>query len=313
MIVTEEQRRWWFATHPEYSSSHRGSRGRSGKGKNEDAIDPRDVDEYVDDALKYETDDSVIALLQSVKRNFGTQAEPYEHDESRGNRGDLPLQPKEPQVTIGPPKPPDFTDRTRSVLDFLCPGLTKAYDRWRTGYYEAYPWAPGPLYDALGDLMGLAALGLTRIEAALSKAANAAEIAALQTARQELLEIWNLPLFPRGWAIEDLLKRNLPRTFKGIDRWENGVATSIKSMDLRAKFYQDPAGILSVGQKYVDKLVKFRGAIRRPIEISADEITERVLRLAVPPGATKAQRSALRSLTEYGRQNNVTVEVIRVP
>jgi hypothetical protein len=79
MIETEEQRRWWFATHPEYSWSHRGIKeGRpngSEKDANEDKVDPKDVDEYVDKALKYERDESVVALLESIKRNFGTEAE----------------------------------------------------------------------------------------------------------------------------------------------------------------------------------------------------------------------------------------------
>jgi len=79
MIETEEQRRWWFATHPEYSWSHRGIEdGRTSGSEEEtaeDKVDPRDVDEYVDNALKYETDESVVALLESIKRNFGTEAE----------------------------------------------------------------------------------------------------------------------------------------------------------------------------------------------------------------------------------------------
>jgi hypothetical protein len=81
MIETEEQRRWWFATHPQYSSSHRGIQERSGsqgwpeKEKNKDRVDPRDVDKYVDRALKYETDYAVRDLLKSVKRNFGTEAD----------------------------------------------------------------------------------------------------------------------------------------------------------------------------------------------------------------------------------------------
>jgi hypothetical protein len=37
------------------------------------------------------------------------------------------------------------------------------------------------------------------------------------------------------------------------------------------------------------------------------------LRLGVPHEATKAQKSALKSLIEYGKQNGVKVEVIRVP
>jgi hypothetical protein len=314
MIETVEQRRWWFATHPEYSWSHREMRLRSGKEKNENAIDPHDVDEYVDDALQYETDESVKALLESVKQNFGTQAYPDEHDEFGDNRGMdwWSQQPKEPDATIGPPKPPDLSDRARNVLDVVCPGLTKAYDRWKTGYYDAYPWAPGPLYDALGDLSSLAPIGLAKIQAALAKAVNPAEIAALQNARQELLKIWDWANFPRGWAIEDHLGRNLPRTFKGIDWFENGVATSIKSMDVRLKSYQDPAKVFSQGRKYVDQVANFDETILKDNGITS-KVTERILRLGVPPGAADAQKSALKSLIEYGKQNGVKVQVIRVP
>ena len=39
MIETEEQRRWWFATHPEYSWSRRGIRGGSER-ENDDKVDP---------------------------------------------------------------------------------------------------------------------------------------------------------------------------------------------------------------------------------------------------------------------------------
>jgi len=288
--------------------------GREGE-KNENAIDPREVDKYVDNALKYETDGPLIALLKSVKRNFGTQAYPKEHDQFGDNRSidSLSRQTKETEATIGPPRPPDFSDRARYVLDTLCPGLTKAYDRWRTGYYEAYPWAPGPLYDALGDLMGLAALGLTKIQAALAKAVNAVEIATLQKTYQELLKVWDWANFPRGWAIEDYLGRNLPRTFKGIDFFKKGVARSNKSIHLGLKSYQDPIKIFSLGRKYVDKLVNFDGARMGEIVIRPEHITERVLRIGVPPGTTDAQESALKSLIEYGKRNGVKVEVIRVP
>jgi hypothetical protein len=72
MIETEEQRRWWFATHPQYSWSRRGIRGGSGGEANDDKLDPKEVDAYVDEALKYETG-PVADLLKSVKRNFGTE------------------------------------------------------------------------------------------------------------------------------------------------------------------------------------------------------------------------------------------------
>lgn len=74
MIETEEQRRWWFATHPEYSWSHSGGKDRAGgndEGEN-DKVRPEDVDAYVDNALQY-VHGSVADLLRSVKRNFGTE------------------------------------------------------------------------------------------------------------------------------------------------------------------------------------------------------------------------------------------------
>jgi Predicted lipoprotein of unknown function (DUF2380) len=81
VIETEEQRRWWFATHPEYSRSRRWIRGNSER-ENDGKIDPEEVDRYVEEALKYETG-AVADLLKSVKRNFGTEGD------SRKRLGDL--------------------------------------------------------------------------------------------------------------------------------------------------------------------------------------------------------------------------------
>lgn len=82
MIETEEQRRWWFATHPECSSSRRGIRGDSER-EDEDKVDPKEVDAYVDEALKYETG-FVADLLISVKRNFGTEADSQKRGQNQG-------------------------------------------------------------------------------------------------------------------------------------------------------------------------------------------------------------------------------------
>ena len=43
------------------------------------------------------------------------------------------------------------------------------------------------------------------------------------------------------------------------------------------------------------------------------DITERVLRLAEPLGATEVQKAALRRVIGYGKENGVRVEVIEVP
>jgi len=74
MIETDEQRRWWFATHPEYSWSRKGERTSRPKREREasEKVSPEDVDAYVDNALKY-ADEDVAYLLKSVKRHFGTE------------------------------------------------------------------------------------------------------------------------------------------------------------------------------------------------------------------------------------------------
>jgi hypothetical protein len=75
MIETDEQRRWWFATHPEYSWSNKGGKNRE-EGQEDgggDSVSPEDVDAYVNEALKY-VDGPLADLLQSIERNFGTGA-----------------------------------------------------------------------------------------------------------------------------------------------------------------------------------------------------------------------------------------------
>jgi hypothetical protein len=83
MIETEEQRRWWFATHPQYSSSRRGIRDGADHEGSHDKVDPKEVDAYVDEALKYETG-SVADLLRSVKRNFGTEGDSQKGRQNEG-------------------------------------------------------------------------------------------------------------------------------------------------------------------------------------------------------------------------------------
>ena len=76
MIQTDEQRRWWFATHPEYSWSRKGGQSETPEKVPYDSskIDPKVVDAYVNRMLKYE-DGPVADLLRSIKRHFGTEGE----------------------------------------------------------------------------------------------------------------------------------------------------------------------------------------------------------------------------------------------
>ena len=84
MIMTDEQRRWWFATHPEYSSRPAGTKRQVPQEKKADSIKAQaeGIDAYVKERLKYETDRTEIELLNIIKQLFGTGGE-WEQEQLR--------------------------------------------------------------------------------------------------------------------------------------------------------------------------------------------------------------------------------------
>ncbi len=90
MIETEQQRRWWFATHPEYSRPENEERTgtHEKQGRESPKVSPKAVDEYVDTMLAYQ-DGPVADLLRSIKKNFGTEGEARRNYQKIAQRGRL--------------------------------------------------------------------------------------------------------------------------------------------------------------------------------------------------------------------------------
>src|SRR5262249_16779233 len=128
--------------------------------------------------------------------------------------------------------------------------------------------------------------------------------------------VWDFGWALRGPAIEQRLAGNLPNGFPVIDRFVNGTATSIKSMDMAAASVQY---ITNTGRGYIDSVRAFQGASRTnqatgvTTTITSNQITCRALDLAISPGATEAQRTALNGIVQYGRDRGVTVNLIEIP
>ncbi|NNM88482.1 MAG: hypothetical protein HKL95_08180 [Phycisphaerae bacterium] len=123
--------------------------------------------------------------------------------------------------------------------------------------------------------------------------------------------VWDLPPVARGRLIEELLGQNLPDSFPTIDRFGNGVATSIKSIDLTAASYQH-AGILTARiAGYLEKLRDFQGKDFGGAFVSNDMIRSKVLMLAIEPGvATAEQQTALDALqSQFGNM----LKVVEIP
>jgi filamentous hemagglutinin len=119
--------------------------------------------------------------------------------------------------------------------------------------------------------------------------------------------------FQRGRVIEQQLGQNLPGNFPTIDRFQNGVATSSKSMDLAAPTYANAANITSTGRGVIDSVAGFQGRNWAGVNIRPGDITARGLDLAVPAGATQAQQQALQDLVNYGTHCGVNVRIVVVP
>jgi hypothetical protein len=99
-------------------------------------------------------------------------------------------------------------------------------------------------------------------------------------------------------------QRTLPSNAPTIDHFsEDGVAISIKSIDLNAPWYRDPLNLSRQIDRYVNKLLVFNGMDWGRIEIQEQEITGRVLDVVVPKNSgTSAQREAIaRSIERAGR------------
>ncbi len=130
----------------------------------------------------------------------------------------------------------------------------------------------------------------------------------------EVRSVWQLRPWERGRVIEGTLGRSpeLAENFPTIDRFENGVATSIKSIDLNAASYQNPARLSSTVMRYLNTLARWNGQ-QRPwgnIQISPADVQEKVLELAVPPGASPSQWRTLVQLQQTASEMNVRLDIV---
>jgi hypothetical protein len=125
--------------------------------------------------------------------------------------------------------------------------------------------------------------------------------------------VWRLGAGPRGEAIEQALGHNLPGNFPTIDRFQNGIATSIKSIDLDGASYLTGNGLRNTLTRYVDKVAGFNGKSWAGTTIRSSEITGRSLEVVVPHSGTAAQQATLNQIIQYGAKQGVTVKVIPYP
>ena len=153
------------------------------------------------------------------------------------------------------------------------------------------------------------------LESVLARTPRAAETAIVAGSTKALDELatsikespWTLGNFPRGYEIEARYGGNLPKSFPTIDVWDvpNGVATSIKSIDLSKTTYQDTGKLQRVVRAYIDKIAEFKGADFDGVQIQKADINVRELLVVVPEGATADQQAILDAMAQYAQEKGV--------
>ena len=197
----------------------------------------------------------------------------------------------------------------------LRPGIT-AQDRQRIlNSLDVYTRADPGEYVAVRDwATGAALVAGTILPGAAGEVASG-EVASEGVAAGATTDVLRSEAWKWGWArrgiyFSEQLGANLPANFAVIDGWLDGVATSIKSIDLSAATYQDASRLTYRLNNYIDKLALYDGSEMDTLVIKPTEIQNRILSLAIPKGSmTAAQQGALNVARLRGQAFGVELKV----
>lgn len=126
-----------------------------------------------------------------------------------------------------------------------------------------------------------------------------------------------------GKKIDIVRGQNIPSNSKTIDRtlYPSGIV-SHKSTDVRAKSYSNPKSLYWLGMRFVNKLLEYRGEIRRDHKIGAtyylmwaveESRVPRILEWFVPLDGISDQHKKMLKLVQIDAQKvGVEVKIILV-
>lgn len=118
--------------------------------------------------------------------------------------------------------------------------------------------------------------------------------------------IWKSHNFKRGRFFSKKEQANLPFNFPVIQKFENGKATMIKSIDLNKKTYKDKEKFLETLKFWKMKLEDFEGGRLGEVHISKDQMKHKELVIYIPEDAPEELRSLLVRWMSENQSENLT-------
>ena len=115
-----------------------------------------------------------------------------------------------------------------------------------------------------------------------------------------------------GEKIDEIMGNNLGRTFKTFDNFDKntGIATSVKSINLDAKTYQNGSGLSSKIKGNINATLDFDKYYLNGNGLTSSNITKRIVKIVVDDKPlNQLQIENFKKAIDYGKLNNVEVKI----
>jgi hypothetical protein len=124
--------------------------------------------------------------------------------------------------------------------------------------------------------------------------------------------VWNLDNISRGRKIRELQGANLPYFFPTIANFQNGTATSIKSLNICKAYYNSSSNLKKKLLQYIDKLETFECGESSGVKIEVRNISGKELRLIIPEAELlQNQQNTLDECTLIARRKGIYMNIIK--
>ncbi len=129
---------------------------------------------------------------------------------------------------------------------------------------------------------------------------------------------WGGDIYKQGYPFEDFVATQmpkgtrLPKNFKVYDFYDEktGLATSVKTLDTRtASKIKNPKQLYISMKGNIDDTVGFTKETKAGVTVTADMISKREVRIAIPKTTTPDQWEQINRAITYGAEKNVSVKI----
>lgn len=128
---------------------------------------------------------------------------------------------------------------------------------------------------------------------------------------QKNSKIWDETNFNRGIYFRNEFGANLPFSYPVIAGWNNGTATSIKSVDLTAPTYESDEEIVDKISRHIDELAGFSGTEepwgQDKISIDESDISSRELIVIIPENTPEDRRCVLEECISVAEEKGIVL------